>query len=148
MLNFFFIRTDNKYVKVNFHEINYVEACGNYVRIVTPNKSFIVLLSMKQMEKVLPCKLFCRVHRSYIVALNSITAFDHELVYLDNKHIPLSDFYKNHSCVSKFHFQICKNPVRVFRQVASLFFNYFTPPEFQNTETLYAFRLKNNHTQE
>ncbi len=95
MLNFFFIRTDNKYVKVNFHEINYVEACGNYVRIVTPNKSFIVLLSMKQMEKVLPCKLFCRVHRSYIVALNSITAFDHELVYLDNKHIPLSDFYKN-----------------------------------------------------
>ena len=95
MLNFFFIRTDNRFVKVNFHEISYVEACGNYVRIVTANKSFIVLLSMKQMEKVLPCKLFCRVHRSYIVALNSITAFDHELVYLDNKHIPLSDYYKN-----------------------------------------------------
>ncbi len=95
MLNFFFIRTDNKYVKVNFHEISYIEACGNYVRIVTTNKSFIVLLSMKQMEKVLPCKLFCRVHRSYIVSLNSINAFDHELVYLDNKQIPLSDFYKN-----------------------------------------------------
>src|SRR6266536_1728626 len=95
MLNFFFIRTDNKYVKVNFHEISYIEACGNYVRIVTTNKSFIVLLSMKQMEKVLQCKLFCRVHRSYIVALNSIAAFDHELVYLDNKQIPLSDFYKN-----------------------------------------------------
>ena len=69
MLNFFFIRTDNKYVKVNFHAISDVEACDNYVRRYTmhANKSFIVLLSMKQMEKVLLCKLFCRVRRSYIV---------------------------------------------------------------------------------
>lgn len=48
MLNFFFIRMDSKYVKVKFHEINYVETSGNYVRIHMANRSFIVILSMKK----------------------------------------------------------------------------------------------------
>jgi len=95
MLPFFFIRTDNKYVKINFHDICYVEVCGNYVRIVTTKKSFLVLISMKQVEKVLPSKSFCRVHRSFIVSLSSITAFDNEIVYLDSEQIPLSEHYKN-----------------------------------------------------
>ena len=94
MQPYFFIRADKKYLRVNFDEILYVEACVNYIRIVMQDKTFITLLSMNQMERVLPASLFCRVHRSYIVALKRITAFDHEIVYLDSKQFPLSKHYK------------------------------------------------------
>jgi two-component system, LytTR family, response regulator len=90
MYKYFFIRLDSKYQKIQFDEIKYVEACKNYIRIVTTKKAHIVLITMKQIERVLPSNLFCRVHRSYIVSLNYINAFDHELVYMDGIELPLS----------------------------------------------------------
>lgn len=90
MLRHFFIRLDGKYQKIPFDDIRYVEACKNYIRIVTGVKSYMVLITMKQIERVLPQNIFCRIHRSYIVSLNFINAFDHELVYLDGIDLPLS----------------------------------------------------------
>jgi DNA-binding LytR/AlgR family response regulator len=48
---------------------------------------------MKQMEEYLPQNLFCRIHRSYIVSLNKIEAFDHEYVYLKKMQLYLSPQY-------------------------------------------------------
>lgn len=80
MQPFFFIRSDNRCVKINFGEIIYIEACRNYIRIITDTQTYMCLLSMKQMESVLPHQQFCRIHRSYIVSLDRLLSFDIDTV--------------------------------------------------------------------
>lgn len=95
MQNFLFFKIERSYVRVKFSEILYVQAENKYVTVVTAGKSFHTLSSMNHIEKMLPADLFCRVHRSYIVALEQICHFDNELVYMGDKKIPLADQYKN-----------------------------------------------------
>ncbi len=96
MQDFFFIRNAGRFEKINFREILYVEACKNYSKIFTEKKSYIVLVTMKKVESVLPFHLFCRVHRSFIVSLDKITAFDNSCVYLPLREIPIGDQYRHH----------------------------------------------------
>ena len=91
----FFIRTDNKFVRVPFEDIYYVEALKNYIRIVTQKESYLVLITMKQMERELPARAFCRVHRSFIVSLEKILFFDNESMQVGDKEIPVSPHFKS-----------------------------------------------------
>jgi len=94
MQKYFFIRTNGRYVKINFDEIIYVEGCRNYVKLVTDIKSHLVLFSMKGVEKLLPAQLFRRIHKSFIVSLDKMTGFDGEKVYLKDKELPIGHQYK------------------------------------------------------
>ena len=96
MQDFFFIRNAGKYERIGFRDILYVEACKNYSKIVTDRKSYIVLVTMKKVESALPLQLFCRVHRSFIVSLEKVSAFDNNSVFLANREIPIGDQYRNH----------------------------------------------------
>jgi DNA-binding LytR/AlgR family response regulator len=90
----FFIRSGSRYVKVNLSDIIYAEALKNYVRIVTTQKKWLVLLSMKELQKALPDDQFCRVHRSFIVSLEHVEAFDKDTVYLAQANIPIGESYR------------------------------------------------------
>jgi len=98
MQNFVFINHARKYVKVMFSDIMYIEALRNYIKLVTlDNKTYLALVTMKEMERMLPENLFCRVHRSYIVSMHIVTAFDNEAVYIINdKILPLGGCYREH----------------------------------------------------
>jgi DNA-binding LytR/AlgR family response regulator len=96
MQDFFFIRNAGKFERIAFRDILYVEACKNYSKIVTEKKSYIVLVTMKKVESALPFHLFCRIHRSFIVSMENISAFDNNSVYLSNREIPIGDQYRNH----------------------------------------------------
>lgn len=95
MSHHFFIRCDGKYIRINTNDICYMESMENYVRIVTTSKTYMTLISMRQLEKELPASIFCRVHRSFIVSLQYINSFDHQSVYLDTITIPINPIYKN-----------------------------------------------------
>lgn len=90
----FFIRSNSRYVKVNLCDIIYAEALKNYVRIVTPQKNWLVLLSMKELERALPADSFCRVHRSFIVSLEHVHSFDRDTVYTQHANIPIGESYR------------------------------------------------------
>lgn len=92
---YFFIRSDGKFTRVDIRDIRYIEALKNYVKIVTGNRQFLVLISLRQIEAELPAGQFCRVSRSFIVSLAHIQHFDHELVQLEGASVPLSTVYKN-----------------------------------------------------
>lgn len=94
MHTYFFIRTDGRFIKVYFKDILFIEGCKNYVRIYTEEKFFMVLVTMKKMEQALPFNLFCRVHKSYIVAKEKIMGFDSDTIYLKNRELPLGQQYK------------------------------------------------------
>lgn len=94
MQKYLFIKVNGKYVKVNFHEIIYVEGYKNYVKIVTENKTHLVLITMKRLENLLPPVLFRRIHKSFIGALDKIIEFDGGRVYLKDKMLPIGQQYK------------------------------------------------------
>lgn len=94
MQPYFFVRHESRYIKLSVREILYVESVKNYVRVVTTGKSYLVLISLRQMEEELPQELFCRVHRGYLVSLPHIISFDSNTVQVDKKQIPISEQYR------------------------------------------------------
>ena len=95
MQSFFFIRQDGRNVKVDFHNILYIEARKNYTRLVLTDRSAMVLITLKQWEKILPLELFCRIHRGYIVSIERIISFDNKFAYLPGMNIAIGEQYKN-----------------------------------------------------
>ena len=93
---FFFVRADNQSVKVLTNTILYVEAMSEYVRIhFKGGKTLMTFMSIKLMMETLPCEQFMRIHRSYIIAMDSIQSFRrNELELSDGTVLPVSTTYK------------------------------------------------------
>ena len=89
-MNSVFLNVGRRHKKILFNEILYVEASKNYVRIHTLNSSFIANYTLKEIEGFLPSTLFFRIHKSYLVAVDKITEFDCETVYIEKLSLPLS----------------------------------------------------------
>ena len=82
MQQYFFVRADGKYEKINFSELIFVKARRGYMQVVTESKTYLVLNRMELVQKYLPKELFCRIHRSYVVGLEKVKAFDNFKVWL------------------------------------------------------------------
>jgi len=95
--SFFFIRHEGKFMKVDFRHILYIEARKNYTRLVLEDRptAALVLVTLKQWEKLLPRDLFCRVHRGYIVSIDKIVSFDNKYVYIPGEKITIGEQYRN-----------------------------------------------------
>lgn len=91
---FFFVRRDGQYVKIDFADIRYVEACRNYIRIVTMGAVYQILATLGCMGSALPPEEFIRIHRSFLIAIGQVTAFDNHHVSIAGKQLPIGDFYR------------------------------------------------------
>ena len=76
--------------KVYIKDIKWIEALGDYVKLVTEENSLVVLSTMKSFEKELPENKFLRIHKSYIVNLDKIDRFNSKNVEVGAYEIPLS----------------------------------------------------------
>lgn len=73
---FIFVKENGKTSKVELEQIIYVEAFGDYVKIITQERTIITLSTMNKMEENLPSTIFVRVHKSSIVNFNKIESLD------------------------------------------------------------------------
>lgn len=71
-----FIKADNSFERVAYHDIFFIEANGNMVTIFTKDRDYSIRKSMKEIEDILPSHLFLRVQKSYIVHLGQIQSFN------------------------------------------------------------------------
>lgn len=88
--DYFFIKSDNKLVKLFFDEILYVEALQNYVTIYTRDKKYLTYLTFKAVEDYLPGDRFLKVHKSYIVSADKIDSIEGNDIRIGQQHIPIS----------------------------------------------------------
>lgn len=88
--DFFFIKADNRLVKIVFDEVLFVEALQNYVTIHTPAKKYMTYLTFKAVEDYLPADKFLKVHKSYIVAASKIDSIEANDIRIGQHHIPIS----------------------------------------------------------
>jgi len=92
-----FVKSNSRLVKVNTPDILYVEALKDYVIIHCVGSKYTVHSTMKDMQKNLMDKDFIRVHRSYIVRIDKITAIDYPNLVIegDKKLIPIGGSYRD-----------------------------------------------------
>lgn len=90
-----FLKKDNRFERVKFEQILWLEADSNYTEIHTTSSTFIYSVVMKKVETVLPKDLFFRVHRGYIVNKECITGFAGNMLLINDQKIPVSAQYRN-----------------------------------------------------
>ena len=93
---YFFIKENNNYIKLNMGDVLFIESMGDFSKIsTTGNKSHMVLISLKNLEKQLPENLFIRVHKQYIINVLHIKNISVSDIKLSNNlMIPVSIAYK------------------------------------------------------
>jgi len=86
----FFIKADNKLVRILYEDILFAEALQNYVVIHTKDKKYITYLTFKSVEDYLPFEKFIKTHKSYIVSASKIESIEGNDIRIGQHHIPIS----------------------------------------------------------
>ncbi|MEP2238847.1 MAG: LytTR family DNA-binding domain-containing protein [Maribacter sp.] len=84
------VKHNLKQVELNVHGILYVEALGDYVKVVTEERNYVILSTMSAFNKRLEADKFIRIHKSYIANLKMVERYNHEFLEIKNKKIPIS----------------------------------------------------------
>jgi DNA-binding LytR/AlgR family response regulator len=94
--DYLYLRVEYQLVRVPYQDILYVEGLKDYVKVHRRSEArpLLSLMSLKALEERLPARQFMRIHRSYIVGLQHITAIGRGTVQVGTETIPVSDGYR------------------------------------------------------
>ncbi len=90
-----FVRSDYKLIKLYYRDIEFIEGLAQYVKIHTPDKVHVVHKTLKEMGSILPQAEFYRVHRSYIIPLEKISAVYGNTIQIGQKEVPIGKSYRD-----------------------------------------------------
>lgn len=88
-----FVQSNKKNIKVNYDDILYIESIKDYIKIHTVNRKLLIKHGISAFENKLDNR-FLRVHRSYIVNSEKVTAYTKQDIEIGNIEIPIGDLYK------------------------------------------------------
>jgi len=93
---FIFLKVEYQWVRISLKDISYIESLKDYVKVHLDDsqKAVLSLISLKALEEKLPSSKFMRVHRSYIVSLDKISAISKNSIFIDKAEITVGEQYK------------------------------------------------------
>ncbi len=91
--SYIFVNVNKKYVKILFEDICYVESLKDYIKIHLGDEEVLTKEKISDFEDKLPAN-FKRIHRSFIVNKEKITAFTAQDVEIGKQEIPIGISYK------------------------------------------------------
>jgi len=80
--------------KILHDDVLYIESFGEYIKVITQDKNYMVRGSLAEFEKKLPAENFIRIHKSYIVNIQKITGFSTIQVILKTIQLPIGRIYR------------------------------------------------------
>jgi DNA-binding LytR/AlgR family response regulator len=89
-----FIKTTQKYEKVDFADILFVEALDNYISIQTAKKRYITHATLSAFIERLPPHNFVQIHKSFVVNVDKVTSLEGNLLGIDTYKLPVSKSYR------------------------------------------------------
>lgn len=90
-----FLRQNNSHIQVDINTILYIEASGNYTKVVTINDAITVRGKISDMIASLPQDEFLQVHKSFAIAKTQIQRIEGNSIYIGSDRIPIGKLYKN-----------------------------------------------------
>ncbi len=91
--SFFFVKTETRMERIESADVLYVEGMGDYWRIVTKTRRIMTLMNARKLEEVLHEPQFCRVHKSFFIALDKIESIERNRIKIGDQYIPVSETY-------------------------------------------------------
>jgi len=83
------IKAEYKNIQLKLSDILYIEALDNYVKIHTPEHTYVTLQNLKSISEVLDKRLFMRVHRSFIISLPKVDQYNSSKIQINGNEIPI-----------------------------------------------------------
>ena len=88
--DFVFVKCGNRYEKIMYDDILFVEAMQNYVTIFTSRQKYITHITFKAVESHLPSSRFLKVQKSYIINVTKIDSIEGTTITIGKNVIPIS----------------------------------------------------------
>ena len=89
-----YIKSDGRYIRIDYNDILYFENVGDYIKVVTTHGGYIFHDTMKALDKKIVNPRFLKVHRSYIVNMGKFLDIEDNSIVIEKKVIPVSRAYK------------------------------------------------------
>ena len=88
-----FLKVDKKLLKINLNDILFIESLKDYIKVITKIGDYVVHKSLTAISEELPLSNFLRIHRSYTISINKITAIEGNSIEIANRRIPIGRNY-------------------------------------------------------
>jgi DNA-binding LytR/AlgR family response regulator len=98
-----FLKVDKKLIKVELNIILYIESLKDYIKVVTTLGDYVVHKSLTAISEELPHSNFIRIHRSYNISINKITALEGNTIEIGGRKIPIGRNYLKQTKVRIFN---------------------------------------------
>ncbi|WP_316930895.1 LytR/AlgR family response regulator transcription factor [Lacinutrix jangbogonensis] len=89
-----FLRQNKSYIQIELDAILFIEAAGNYTKIVTKNESITIREKISDILESLPSNDFIQVHKSFAIATKYIKRIDGNRIHIEDHTIPIGKLYK------------------------------------------------------
>lgn len=90
-----FLRQNKSYIQVEVDAILFIEAAGNYTKIVSKDETIVIREKVSDILESLPKDDFIQVHKSFAVATKYIKRIDGNRIHIEDHTIPIGKLYKN-----------------------------------------------------
>jgi DNA-binding LytR/AlgR family response regulator len=92
-----FVYSEYRMIKILLADIEYIESLEDYIKIhIRDNKPVMTLMTMKKVIEKLSPEKFRRIHRSYIVSVNSVKSIlNRKAKLISGAELPISDSYSS-----------------------------------------------------
>ena len=89
-----FLRSNNKYIQVTIDTIQYIEAAGNYTKVITINETIMIREKISDVLELLNDINFIQVHKSFAVSKKHIKSIEGNRIFISENIIPIGKTYK------------------------------------------------------
>lgn len=88
------VKADRKIYRIPHEDIYYLQAYGDYVRIITAQQNYLPKTTLSELENRLPQPAFFRVHRTYLVNRQHVSYLEGNHLQVGEDQIPVSKAYR------------------------------------------------------
>jgi len=89
-----FLRQNKSYIQVEVDTILFIEAAGNYTKIVSKTDTITIREKISDILESLPSDDFIQVHKSFAVAIKYINRIEGNRIHIQDHTIPIGKLYK------------------------------------------------------
>lgn len=93
-LNQIFIKSNKKSIQLDTSTILYLEAAGNYTKIITSSETFTIRDKISAIHELLPKSGFLHIHKSFVVATTHIRSIEGNSLKIGEVILPVGKLYK------------------------------------------------------
>ncbi|NJO03145.1 MAG: LytTR family transcriptional regulator, partial [Bacteroidia bacterium] len=92
--DYILVRWIKKNFRVKLKHILYIESIKDYILIHTAQEQLTCYQSISSIRDELPRHKFLRIHRSYVISLDHLKAFNYSYIFIGNQELPIGRTYR------------------------------------------------------